>query len=220
MHSYPDDLKGEGETEALNGLIGAHDVALVDMGHTHYNELSNDGHTIFAATRSTGQIEEGPVGYSIVTLDDGRVSWRFKALDDPFPFVVITAPADHRLIRGSSQSVEASTEVRALVFGGRPIARAACQVEDGAWTPMTRAPGERFWKARVPVPVGRLVTLTVEALDESGRPGRHTIRAATHAYVPPVRMRDGSDAATIGGWPENGIFGTQLGPNRNGKPAS
>ena len=44
-------------------------VALVDMGHTHYNELANDGRTIFAATRSTGQIEEGPVGYSIATID-------------------------------------------------------------------------------------------------------------------------------------------------------
>ena len=30
---------------------------------------------------------------------------------------------------------------------------------------------------------------------------------------------DGSDADSIGAWPENGIFGTQLGPNRNGKPS-
>jgi hypothetical protein len=29
------------------------------MGHTHDNELANDGHIIYAATRSTGQIEEG-----------------------------------------------------------------------------------------------------------------------------------------------------------------
>ena len=31
MHSYPDDLEGEGETEAFNRLV----VALVDLGHTH-----------------------------------------------------------------------------------------------------------------------------------------------------------------------------------------
>ena len=31
MHSYPVDLKGDGETEALNRLTDAHDVALVDM---------------------------------------------------------------------------------------------------------------------------------------------------------------------------------------------
>ena len=220
MHSYPDDLKGEGETEAFNRLISAHDVALVDMGHTHYNELANDGRTIFAATRSTGQIEEGPVGYSIATLDGGIVSWRFKALDDAFPFVIITAPADHRLMRDSGQAVDGSSDVRALVFGSRAVESAACRLEDGAWTPMTRAPGERVWTARLPIPAQRLATITVRAVDETGRPGQHTVRAATRAYAPPARVPTGSDAASVGAWPENGIFGTQLGPNRNGKPTS
>ncbi len=220
MHSYPDDLKGEGETEAFNGLIEAHDVALVDMGHTHYNELANDGRTIFAATRSTGQIEEGPVGYSVATLDNGVVSWRFKALDDAFPLVVITAPADHRLLRDPGQAVSGVCEMRALVLGRRAIQSVTCQVEDGEQTAMTRDPGGRLWTACLAIPSDRLVTLTVRAIDETGRPGQHTIRAATPAYVPPVRTRKGSDAASVGAWPENGIFGTQLGPNRNGKPSS
>jgi len=72
MHTYPADLKGDGEAEALKRLLAANNVALVDMGHTHYNELSNDGPTVFAATRSTRQIEEGLVGYSIITIDPGR----------------------------------------------------------------------------------------------------------------------------------------------------
>ncbi len=217
MHSYPDDLKGDGETAALNRLIAAHDVALVDMGHTHYNELANDGRTIFAATRSTGQIEEGPVGYSIASVDGGVVSWRFRALDDPCPFVVITSPADHRLMRGLDQAVEGTCEVRALVFGAREIGSVRCWVDD-AWTPMAPVPEERVWAACVRVPSEKLVTLTVQAVDNSGRPGQHRIQAATPAYVPPIRPRDGSDASSIGAWPENGIFGTQLGPNRNGKP--
>jgi 3',5'-cyclic AMP phosphodiesterase CpdA len=121
MHAYPADLKGEDETDALVGLIDSHDVAFVDMGHTHYNELANDGRTIYAATRSTGQIEEGPVGYSIVTIDGGVVGWRFKALDDPFPFVVVTSPADHRLMRGRDQALTDEYEVHALVFGARPL---------------------------------------------------------------------------------------------------
>lgn len=70
----------------------------------------------------------------------------------------------------------------------------------------------------MPIPSERLATLTVQAVDETGRPGQHTIQAATRAYVPPVRVRNGSDFASIGAWPENGIFATQLGPNRNGKP--
>ena len=220
MHSYPDDLKGDRETETFNRLIAAHDVALVDMGHTHYNELANDGHTIFAATRSTGQIDEGPVGYSVATLDSGVVSWRFKALDDAFPFAVITAPADHRLIREQGQAVSGRCQVRALVLGRQAVRSVACQIEDGGWTAMTCAPGTRLWTASLPVPAQKLVTLTVQAVDETGRPGQHTIRAAAPAYVLPARPRNGSDAASVGAWPENGIFGTQLGPNRNGRPSS
>jgi len=220
MHSYPDDLKGAGETEAFNRLIEDHDVALVDMGHTHYNELANDGRTIFAATRSTGQIEEGPVGYSVAALDGGVVSWRFKALDDAFPFVMITSPADHRLMRGAGQAVDGRTEVRALVLGDRITESVACRVEDGEWVPMARRPGGRAWVATLPIPAERLVTLTVRAMDATGRPGQHTLRVATPSYVPPARVRNGSDAASVGAWPENGIFGTQLGPNRNGKPSS
>ncbi|MDX7952373.1 metallophosphoesterase [Lichenihabitans sp. Uapishka_5] len=224
-HTYPDDLKGDNETEALVALIATHDVALVDMGHTHYNELANDGRTIFAATRSTGQIEEGPVGYSIATLDAGVVGWRFKPLEDAFPFVVITTPADHRLLRGDDQHLGPTVEVRAFVFGRTPVASVACQGgQEGAWVTMTRRPDHRVWSGTLTLSAEdlaeRRVPITVRATDASGRPGQHTILAATPAHVRPERIRNGSDAASIGAWPDNGIPGTQLGPNRNGKPSS
>ncbi|WP_198175157.1 metallophosphoesterase family protein [Spirosoma telluris] len=61
--------------------------------------LTNDGHVIFSATRSTGQIEEGSVGYSLISVDNGIVGWRFKPHHDAFPFVLITSPTDYRLRR-------------------------------------------------------------------------------------------------------------------------
>ncbi|MCW6508961.1 metallophosphoesterase family protein [Lichenifustis flavocetrariae] len=219
-HTYPDDLRGEGETEAMNGLLAGYDVALVDLGHTHYNELANDGRTVFAATRSTGQIEEGPVGYSIATLDAGQVSWRFKPLDDAFPFVIITAPADHRLLREGNGLLDRSCTVRALVIGREAIRSVSCRTEDGSWIAMSQASGERVWTAELAIPTDRLVTIEVQAVDATGRPGQHAIRAATTSYSAPTRARLGSDAASIGAWPENGIFGTQLGPNRNGAASS
>ena len=219
-HTYPEDLQGEGEGAAMTRLLADHDVALVDMGHTHYNELANDGRTIFAATRSTGQIEEGPVGYSIATLDGGVVSWRFKALDDAFPFVVVTAPADHRLMRGQDQRVSGRCTVRALVFGACALARVACRSEDGAWVAMALGDDGRAWSAELDVPGDRLVTIEVEAVDVQGRPGLHAVRAAGPGYAPPARVGRGSDADAVGSWPENGIFGTQLGPNRNGASSS
>src|SRR6202044_3183641 len=70
-------------------------VLLVEMGHTHYNELSNDGNTLYSATRSTGQIEEGQVGYSVTTIDHDAVSWHFVELGSP-ELVTITYPQDER----------------------------------------------------------------------------------------------------------------------------
>ena len=70
---------------------------MVDTGHTHYNEVANDGHTIYAATRSTGQVREGPVGFSIINLDNGVVSWKFKPLGS-WRFVMITSPSDKLLL--------------------------------------------------------------------------------------------------------------------------
>ena len=221
MHSYPADLQGEGEADALNALFETHGVALVDLGHTHYNELANDAGTIFAATRSTGQIEEGPVGYALATLDEGVVSWRFKPLDDAFPLVIVTSPADHRLMRGPHQAIEDTCLVRALVLGREPIVSAQARIGEGDWTPMERLAGGRGWVTRLAVPDGDpRPDVTVRATDVTGRPGQHSIRAAGRGYRPPERGRSGSDAASIGAWPENGIFGTQLGPNRNGKPSS
>ena len=80
MHTYPADLVEGDEQAIVNKLLSDPAVRLVDMGHTHYNELSNDGQTVFAATRSTGQIEEGPVGYSVVAVDGENVSWQFNCL--------------------------------------------------------------------------------------------------------------------------------------------
>ena len=219
-HTYPADLKGEGETEAMNRLLASHDVALVDMGHTHYNEIANDGRTIFAATRSTGQIEEGPVGYAVSTLDEGVVSWRFRALDDGFPFVIITSPADHRLLRGDGQRVGGRSAVRALVLGAEAPRQVGCRVGRGAWVPMAQMPGQRAWSAELDLPDDALVTIEVQAIDALGRPGLHVIQAAGGRYACPARAGQGSDADTVGAWPENGIFGTQLGPNRNGAASS
>ena len=76
MHAYPADMAEE--AQELSQLLDESNARLVAMGAPHYNEIAHDGRTIYAATRSTGQIEEGPVGLSFFAVDDGTVSWRFK----------------------------------------------------------------------------------------------------------------------------------------------
>lgn len=218
MHTFPDDLKDKNEKNALNKLIADNNVVLVDMGHTHYNEIANDGNTIFSATRSTGQIEEGPVGYSLISINNNAISWRFKLLDEPFPFVMITFPADKHLATTETQQAKSINEVRAVVMSSNKIKKVRCKIDDSNWIPMKLSKDKKIWSAPVASNhAHKSSTITVEATDESGRPGMHTIIFSAEK-IDMKKLKPGSDEYRIGAWAENHIFGTQLGPNRNAEP--
>ncbi len=209
MHAYPADLGAE--AAELSRLLDESNTLLVAMGHTHYNEIAHDGRTIYAVTRSTGQIEEGPVGFSFFAIDDGAVSWRFKPLESPWPFVLITAPADRRLAVHHGKSPVAK-EVRASAWGAVPVTRAEFRIDEGSWQPMSI--GEQGM-IRAPLPDARpRFTLEVRVSDADGRSGVDTIEIDDEVIE---RASTGSDRNSIGAWPERHLFSTQLGPNRNGR---
>ena len=211
MHTYPADLQAG--AERLGALLRQPHVTCVDMGHTHYNELANDGSTIFMATRSTGQIEEGPAGFSVAAIDQRGVSWRFKPLDTAWPFVLITRPTDRRLT--TDQCRDAPSMVRAKVLGDAPITSVEMQALAGGWRPMRPVPGHTaLWQAPALDGGG---AVTVRARDAQGRTDEDRVEPASADWAPPARHADGSDADRIDAWPERGILGTQLGPNRNGR---
>jgi len=213
MHTYPADLREGGER--LGALLARPQVLCVDMGHTHYNELANDGGTIFMATRSTGQVEEGPPGFSVAAVDGRTVSWRFKPLDHAWPFVLVTQPADRRLATDAGQAVRGPFTVRAKVLGDAPITSVEAQVDGGGWTAMAPVPGEAaLWDVRCDKPGARV---RVRARDAQGRQDEDAVEPALPGWTAPIRAADGSDRDRVGAWPERGILDTQLGPNRKGK---
>ncbi len=213
MHTYPADLQ-EG-AERLGALLAKPHVTCVDMGHTHYNELANDGATVFMATRSTGQIEEGPPGFSIAAIDGRGVSWRFKPLDAAWPLVLITCPTDRRLATEASRNSGSATVVRAKVLGDAPMTAVEMRVDDGTWMSMRPVPGEAaLWEAPVSANASRVA---VRARDANGRQDEDQVEPAGTEWEPPKRQANGSDADRIGAWPERGLLDTQLGPNRNGR---
>jgi Icc protein len=215
MHAYPADLKRDGTL--LKQLLHEYRVAFVDMGHTHYNELANDGTTILATTRSTGQIEEGPVGFSLVSLNHGVVSWRFKPLRSLWPFVMITSPADHRLVTDIARPghvVAGQFRVTVRVFGASPVNDCRCRINEGPWTLLH--PHGLEWEGLFEAPQQQF-SLTVEAANIAGSTATDTIVVATPGYRSPQRIADGSDADALSAWPERHLLGTRLGPNRNGR---
>ena len=221
MHAYPSDLQSGGE--ALAALFAEAGVVFVDTGHTHYNELLNDGEVVYGATRSTAQIEEGGgvAGYSIISVHDGVPSWTFRPIEprlSGWPHVQILAPADIRLMSKPHDPRHVPTPGRVQV-----VARLL-----GPWTeppiaewrssrsPMVRIPGlAATWCSEIDVLDAGLHAVTV-------RSGRSydtieiLVRPREERPKRLLRMSPGHAIHAIGAWPSRHILGTRLGPNRNG----
>jgi Icc protein len=211
MHSYAADLGDE--AAEVSALINGSCAVLVDMGHAHYNELANDGRTIYACTRSTGQVQEGDVGFSLIAIDEGVVSWRFKPLGSPWPFVMVTSPSDRRLqIEADREANARMREVRASYWAAAPVVEAQVQVDGADWIAMELLQGGLL-RGTMPVP-SQKYELSVRIVTADGAADTDTIE------VDPAfsrRSSSGSDQGSIGAWPDRQLIGTQLGPNRNGK---
>jgi len=221
MHTYPSELS---TSAALVGdLIRSHGILLVEMGHTHYNELANDGHTISAATRPTGQIEEGPAGCSVTKLDGGVVSWKFKEIG-AWPFVCITSPGDRRLIvdRGSAvQIVRGAVRSRARIWGGDTDQLVTARVCAGPSTNTHRGNQAGVWWCDVDSRMAAKGEHRIRVRVESGNKlaAEDSISVLVNqsgCYETPVYKKRDLDNA-IGEYLEKGILGTQLGPNKNGR---
>jgi Icc protein len=199
MHAFPSDL--EDGADAVAHLLAEAPVALVDTGHTHYNELQNDGHVIYAATRSTGQVEEGAFGYSISAIDGDTPSWRFREAGTPWPWVLITAPADCRMATAAVDPDRSA--VRALVLGP-DVARVEVSIDGGprmSMRPVDDRPGR--WSLAFDPPFDA-TRLSVIATDSRGH------EAADHLQLK-------HDERSAGPWTDHGVLGTRLGPNANGR---
>jgi Icc protein len=217
MHAYPSE---HAEANDLAALFRERSISLVEMGHTHYNELANDGRTVYVATRSTGQIEEGPVGFSVTTLDAGVISWKFKPVSE-WPLVVITSPGDRRLIVDPSnpaQVVRGKVSVRARVWGER-IEHVTMAIDGNPVQSLNAAGGctwETDWDSeRAGDRAHALSVIATVAASQTS----DTISILVNQrgdYKPAVRHALDYENA-VGEWSDKHILGTQLGPNENGR---
>ncbi len=219
IHMYPSELATHGG--AFRNLIRQVEVEVVSMGHTHYNELANDGRTIYSATRSTGQIEEGPPGFSITAIDGEVVSWKFKERGS-WPFVMITSPAEERLItrpHSPRHVLRDRVSIRANVWGARGAnaASVTCSVDGAREEPMQFADGgwELNWNSRDVADGSHRIVVRAA---HDGREAHDAISVLVNQagrYRCPARSAVDYENV-LGAYPEKSILGTQLGPNENG----
>ncbi|MCQ8278528.1 metallophosphoesterase [Acetobacteraceae bacterium KSS8] len=218
MHAYPCDLAADGAEIA--SVLAEGDVRFVDTGHTHYNELLNDGRVVYGATRSTGQIEEanGQPGYTLVCVHDGVPSWRFRPLGTSWPALQIVSPADLRMVTRPAEpsQVPRPGSVTVTVRGFGPMEHAPLLSLDGGKGVPMRCGEDGLWRASVPIEAPGLHRLTArsggaeDSIDVLVRPLERLPKRRL-----PVSL--GETCHAIGAWPEAGLFGTRLGPNSNGR---
>lgn len=185
------------------------------MGHTHYYEVANDGTTLYTATRSTGQIEEGPVGFSVTNVDGDVVSWAFLPLTQP-SLVLITTPADERFVTASTITTHGPLTIRAKFWGTVQGVTLHADI-GGHRLPMLRVGNSQVWQTTLPgsLPNG-IHQLTVIAQPASGPAVEDRIQVRVGPAPPAHRAPRDQDNA-LAAWPARGLLGTQLGPNKNGK---
>ncbi|WP_458071810.1 metallophosphoesterase family protein [Rhodanobacter sp. BL-MT-08] len=222
MHAYPGDLHEHGGQ--IGRLFAKAHVAMVDTGHTHYNALLNDGSVTYASTRSMAQVEEGDgeAGFSIAAVDGSSVSWRFKTPGSTWPFVAITSPADRRLETDISSLQQVPTDtitVRMRVFGD-DIRAVTVSVDDGKPVLMRPVDGENgAWCATVPE-TPDACSVIVHAQSGDGGSDEDRIDGLTPQAAASIGRPDalpGTNAHAVEAWPEHGILGSQLGPNKYGR---
>lgn len=161
----------------FQSLVQQSAVLMVDSGHTHTNDLANDGRIVYSATRSTGQDTEGPVGVSVVTVDQGTVSWKFAPLG-AFPFVEITSPGDSALITGADGIAHGQQRIDAKAFSTSPIRSASYQVDGGTAVAMSAGASD-LWSAAwdsTAVPNGQH-KIAVTVTDSAGKTATDSILA-------------------------------------------
>lgn len=81
---------------------------------------------------------------------------------------------------------------------------------------MKRVGDSLVWEAEVPAPHDGTHPLKVSFKDENGSVASDEIRFAAGQHMERKSEERDQDNA-LDAWPEHGLLGTQLGPNKNGK---
>jgi len=137
---------------------------------------------------------------------------------------MITSPADERLLTNQEAAPRIEIKkmtVRVKAWRDRKLLRGYAELGDQR-VDLEQLANSAVWQAhlntdRLP---DRISLLTAHFTDEDGKSAQDAIRVVVNAssgqYKPATRLA-GDNENIIAAWPEHGILGTQLGPNKNGR---
>lgn len=195
QHNYPyqiwEDFAGPG-VDDWREVVQTRRVHAIVTGHTHYWQVANDGRNAVVTTRSIGDPEGGPPGYTVAVFHGDDFAVTYRPVGERGPVVLVTHPRDALLATGPAHVVSGPDEVRVRVWAAGPVAGVRARVDAGPWAEL-RPAGPLDWCG--PLPADRLSKgshrLTAR-VDAAGGTGEQTIEFAVdptgrYTAVPMVR---------------------------------
>jgi predicted phosphodiesterase len=179
QHHYPfqvwEDFANAPGIAEWREIMQTRPIHALFAGHTHYAQMANDGKNLYIATRSIGEPEGGPAGYSIVTLDGDDLAVTYRSVEDRSPAVQITHPRRLILSTLARHIVTGPDEWRVRCWTALPLVSLQSRLDGGAWLDVTFAENA----ATGPIPGNILAkgehTLEVRATDSSGASGSDSL---------------------------------------------
>jgi Icc protein len=136
QHHYPfkvcEQFDGPG-IEGWREVVQTRRITAIFTGHTHYGQIANDGRNVVIATRSIGDPEGGPPGYTLAYLQGEDMALTYRSSVDQGPVVLITHPREKLLATGPRHIVSRQDHVCVRTWSAKTVTSAQGRVDDGDW---------------------------------------------------------------------------------------
>ena len=137
QHNYPyqiwENFAGPG-IDDWRAIVQTRRIEAIVCGHTHYWQVANDGRNVSVATRSIGDPEGGPPGYTILYVRGDDLALAFRPVDESGPVVMVTHPRDRLLATSPRHIVRGPDRIIVRAWPAAEISAVRCRIDDGAWS--------------------------------------------------------------------------------------
>jgi Icc protein len=152
QHNYPyqiwEDFAGPGIDE-WRAVVQTRRVEVIVCGHTHYGQVANDGRNVAVATRSIGDPEGGPPGYTLLYFRGDDLALTYRSVDDRGPVVLVTHPRERLLATGPRHVVRGPDRVVVRAWPEPGVAAVRYRIDEGVWSDLEPA-GNGHWSGSLP----------------------------------------------------------------------
>ncbi len=137
QHNYPyqiwETFDGPG-IDDWRTVVQSRQIMAIVCGHTHYWQVANDGRNVVLATRSIGDPEGGPPGYTTGHVQGQDLAFTYRAIGEEGPIVLVTHPRETLLATRPSHVVHGPDRVRVRFWSMAALKSASFRIDDNPWS--------------------------------------------------------------------------------------